>query len=954
MSGLIKNYRVYSLVLLLLLIIVSCGKKNKGDTFFDLHHSNNLIEDASQALVVFKKDTIILQKELENSIALHDTIRQIAAYRALGDAHAENSHFRSSIEYKRKYLLLAQQIHNDVQEMTALNALGKCYITINISDEALRFYLKALNVGKDLNNDCKSVVREKAKTRLGIGTIYVEFDKTDDANELLDDAMKMATSIIEDNGLMTEIYFWKGVVAQKRQLYDSAYTYYNRALQGAINLNSTVGLSESLLGLGSLSLAQGEYNEAIVSLDNSLGVLQGTSLKLLALKTNIALADAYFNLNDIKKADKHVHDAYALAQELDLSSYLQTANRYLEKIYRAQNNIKLANHHLDLAQKYETKMNEGKINSSLFHIAVEYEKEKNKQLIDEIKMEYNVKARTQKVVIISSTIILLLAITLIVLYAYFLKMRKGKREALVQSAQLKTELYDQISEDIKSPITIISGLTENLKQNLGEGCTTKNSIDLDIIQRETQNISFLINEALVFSNAKNKFSSSWVNGNIVSYLQFLLNCHSDDADVRGVSLIFLHSHENINMNYFKDKLRVAINNILSSAISESANDEKVIMNVRHNVKEHLCTISISHKSKGVSKNDIPDTFKESIDESTQIYSMRHSSKKMILTNQLVKDMGGVFAFQHKENSDTLYNIELPVRNDGRLRKQSDFVVQDPLIKTSESLKTELSKVEGNDLKNKKKGLILIVEDNQFMSFYISSILNKEYNTILAQNGVEALNVIEKDIPDIIITDMMMPLMNGNELTAVVKKTPATSHIPVIMITVKESDENRIQSIKAGVDSFLSKPFVEEELTALVEHLLSSRKGLLKRMGQMLVDKQNRKESNIEDEDFVFIQKISEIIHNEITKSDLSPQMIADKMFISTSHLNRKIKAITDLSTTGYILNLRLNRAKKLLVTTQKQIGEVAMDCGFSDFAYFSRTFKKEFGITPSQYQRMGV
>lgn len=214
--------------------------------------------------------------------------------------------------------------------------------------------------------------------------------------------------------------------------------------------------------------------------------------------------------------------------------------------------------------------------------------------------------------------------------------------------------------------------------------------------------------------------------------------------------------------------------------------------------------------------------------------------------------------------------------------------------------------------------------------------------------------MEKKIPDLIITDLLMPQMDGNQLTEIVKKTPSTNHIPVIMITVKEDDEYRIQSIRAGVDSFLIKPFIEEELMALVEHLLNSRRDLMTRMEQILIDKQNRNENKGEDEDVGFIQKVIEIIISEMSNSNLSPQMIADKMFVSPSHLNRKIKSITELSTTGYILNIRLNRAKKMLITTQKQIGEVALDCGFNDFAYFSRAFKKEFGVTPSHYQRMGV
>lgn len=377
------------------------------------------------------------------------------------------------------------------------------------------------------------------------------------------------------------------------------------------------------------------------------------------------------------------------------------------------------------------------------------------------------------------------------------------------------------------------------------------------------------------------------------------------------------------------------------------------MNIRYDKVGKECFINITHKGNPKKDSDIPESFKKTMAENNVDYNLHYFSNKVVLANQLVKDMGGTFSIKQATKTDNLFRIQLPVENNVRYKRFTTPGTT-PSIKTSESLRNVLNEHGLVDNHEKKKGLVLIVEDNQFMSFYISSLLSKDYNVITAQNGVEALSNIDQNMPDLIITNLMMPQMNGNELTSVIKKTPSTSHIPVIMITVKESDNNRIQSIKAGVDSFLVKLFIEEELMVLVDQLLTSRKGLLKRLGQILQDRQNRTDSKVNDEDFTFIQKISEIIHSEINNSDLSPQMIADRMYISASHLNRKIKAITDFSTSGYILNIRLNRAKKLLITTQKQIGEVAMDCGFNDFAYFSRTFKKEFGITPSQYQRMGV
>ena len=201
---------------------------------------------------------------------------------------------------------------------------------------------------------------------------------------------------------------------------------------------------------------------------------------------------------------------------------------------------------------------------------------------------------------------------------------------------------------------------------------------------------------------------------------------------------------------------------------------------------------------------------------------------------------------------------------------------------------------------------------------------------------------------------MLPLMDGKTLSESLKENFETSHIPIIMITSKTTVQDKVTALKSGLDAVLQKPFDEHELMATIENLLKNRSRLKKRFMQLpssLILQEEDDEAY--SKNITFLQQITDIIFREMQNSDFFPEGLAKEMFITTTHLNRRIKAATGMNTMNYVNNVKLNRAKKLLVTTQRAIGDIAMECGFNDFSYFSRSFKKEFGMTPSQYQRMG-
>lgn len=353
-------------------------------------------------------------------------------------------------------------------------------------------------------------------------------------------------------------------------------------------------------------------------------------------------------------------------------------------------------------QSVEAAIVESKIDSILLnHNLSNQAKDKE---IERIKMNYRAKSRIQNIIIIATTAIIILLIVIFLIHNRYLLMKREKNRSIINSAQLQTKLYDQINEDLKSPITIIRGLVDILKQNIIDGNTSKNIINLDVIERQTHNISSLLNDALIFSHSKDKVLSKWVTGDIIPYLQYLINCFADEAEIRGVMLLFLNSHDSIVMGFCKERLKVAINNILSITIKSCMEGEKVLLNVQHIKKENLCVISISQKgNKNNSRKAIPDTFKDSIIEENTEHELYNFNNKITIIRQLVKDMEGAFYFQKNSSNEISYSIELPIKNDNKHDKYIQTEPNELNNKSSEHLIDTMQTSTSKDIDNISKG-----------------------------------------------------------------------------------------------------------------------------------------------------------------------------------------------------------------------------------------------------------
>ena len=250
---------------------------------------------------------------------------------------------------------------------------------------------------------------------------------------------------------------------------------------------------------------------------------------------------------------------------------------------------------------------------------------------------------------------------------------------------------------------------------------------------------------------------------------------------------------------------------------------------------------------------------------------------------------------------------------------------------------------------KQKPILLIVEDNTDMRNYICDYLKSDFQLIEAQNGKEGLSFAIEYLPDLIISDVMMPIMDGYQFSRTVKNDERTSHIPVILLTARASKESRLEGLKSGVDDFLTKPFEADELVTRVYNLIHQRDILKEKYRKEFENNGILSDISISSMDQKFLMKVKTIIESNMSDSDFSVETLAEMIALSRVQLHRKLKALLNQSASDFIRVTRLNRAAKLLKEKSANVSEIAYDVGFSSPSYFTECFRKQFGITPTDY-----
>ena len=553
--------------------------------------------------------------------------------------------------------------------------------------------------------------------------------------------------------------------------------------------------------------------------------------------------------------------------------------------------------------------------------------------------------------LIYGVVLLLLVISLVVLL-YTLQDRTKKNRILQNGEQIRSDIFAKITHEFRTPLTIILGLSKQLREQ--KDLSGNNTLTyINAIERQGRNLSELVNQLLDITKLQMTDDPvEWKTGNLVSFVEMIFESHSIYAREQGMELQFFCDQTEIETDFAPNHLKKILQNLLSNAIKYSEPGSKInLVLALHEKDPKKFLLKVIDQGRGIKKEDLPHIFNlfyKCSDSDTQV----SSGIGLALTRQLVDILNGTIEVKSEVSKGSEFTVTLPIhRNETKLYPYWTSGKNSQTQATKQQLPDteELFSYKPHD--NDPRSTILLAEDNKDVAIFTRSIFTTEgYHLIYCHNGEEALKMANERLPDIVITDVIMPRMNGLELCKAIKQSPLLSHIPVVIISAKSEMKDYIEGLRCGADAYIRKPFQAEELQVRVENLLKQRH-LLKEKYHRAVVKEEKSEHN-DSLDVGFLRHVTDIIYREMKNPDFSSTLLAQELAISVSQLNKKLNAATGYPASTYILQVKLAYAKKILSSQNKTIGEVAADCGIYDVNYFSRVFKKQTGVTPTQYKRL--
>ena len=512
-------------------------------------------------------------------------------------------------------------------------------------------------------------------------------------------------------------------------------------------------------------------------------------------------------------------------------------------------------------------------------------------------------------------------------------LRKKKRDM----EEAKMQFLINATHDIRSPLTLIMEPLKKLKERLGNA--EEYQADIDTIDRNAQRLLTLVNQILDKRRLdKHQMNLSCRETNLVEFSQGLVSLFTYNANLRGINIRLEMPETPVNAWIDRNKLDKAIANLLSNAFKYTPNGGEIIFRIEKQDKKVL--LYVIDSGKGLGKNDDAKTLFERFYQGKNSADMHlgGSGIGLNLCRSIVRLHGGDVTARNREDgtSGACFIIELPLGKEHLKDSQinSDYVVNGK------------KQQRGAASRNSK---ILLVDDDIEICRYLKSELSDWYRFVICNNGKEALKQLLSGDFDLVVSDVVMPEMDGITLLRNIKGNANISHVPVIMLTSKSEISDRLEGIKLGADAYLAKPFSLEELHLTIDNLIDNVRRLKGKFSGALKQDDKVEKVEVKGYDEELMERIMKVVNENLSDSDFNVEKMCDEVGVSRTQLHRKLKEMTGVPTSEFLRNIRLNEAARLIREHKINITQVSYMVGFANNSHFSTAFKKYFGMSPTEY-----
>jgi signal transduction histidine kinase/DNA-binding response OmpR family regulator len=527
-----------------------------------------------------------------------------------------------------------------------------------------------------------------------------------------------------------------------------------------------------------------------------------------------------------------------------------------------------------------------------------------------------------------------------ILFFFFLYRNKQKTtQKLKELDSFKSRLFANISHEFRTPLTLISGPIDKRLNQANLNDDDKN--EFEMIQRNSSRLLNLVNQLLDLS----KLESGHLNlkvakGNLSLLLKALASSFLHTARQKNISYTISIAEIN-NVWFDKDVVEKTVVNLLSNAFKYTS--EGGYVNFSTSIVENHVALYIENDSQKFTKSQIENLFNRfyQIDENAQGVGIGLS-----LVKELVTLSHGHISVENTSNNSVAFKVSLPILKAQFKPDEITDEIYEPAIVESKNTLVETDSQEDKII-DEDLPILLIVDDHEDIRNFIKSAFKNNYHIIEASNGEIGVEKALELIPDIIISDVMMPKLDGFQLSETLKKDERTCHIPIILLTAKADDVDRFIGLETGADDYIVKPFKIRGLETRVKNLMTSRERLRERYSQEIILKP--KDIAISNFDEQFLEKVQNVLDQKLVESSFSIEEFSKAVGMSRMQLHRKLKAITGLSATEFIRSQRLKLAASLLKKSDANVSEIGYLVGFNDPSYFAKCFKEVYGCSPSEY-----
>lgn len=868
---------------------------------------NNFPEQESDALVVigycywqkgdFEKATEFQKMNVELARTMGDSARVANSYIGLGGIFSQRGEYTAAMEY----FTLASERYLESKDLEgyriAIGNIGYIQRSLENYDSAIAYFIKCDSVSTILGNPSG-----KAFATYNLSVAYRHKGMLDSAMLYINRAIEMYNRL----GIKKRVsygHFSRAEIYRKKEEFQKALGDYQKSLKFSTIVDDSVQIGYSSMAVADMYDKLGNYEKSISYLENSAKVAQRMKLDILYMDVHERLAERHARNGDMAIAYENLQKFIVLKDSLYTKEKRELGSEIEAKYQNEQKTQEIAL----LASEKELQ-------------ALQLGKRKNER----------------NAIIVFALLILLLAV---LLYNQYRIKQKSNKE-LQKLNQLKSNFFANISHEFRTPLTLIQGPIEHLEQNPEEKLC-KN--DIRMIRRNTNKVLGLVNQLLDLSRIdEGKLELKSTEGDVFKCLRTAAASFNSHAAQRNMDYRVKIPNEILWASFDRDKLEKVIYNLLSNAFKFSEDNEQVSFEAFHDSDE--LKILVSDSGRGIEEDKLPFIFDRFYQVDSSITKDREGSGiGLSLSKDLVELMDGTITVSSEAGKGTYFTVQIPMEKIMTLQKQLKEIEE----KTQKEVaKPKPYKFPETDSREVPK--ILVVEDNEDMRQFIGAQLLNKYHVIKAKNGEHGLKLAISEAPDLIVTDLMMPKMDGMELCERLKTSLETSHIPIIMLTARAGEDNKIEGLETGADEYLTKPFSAKELLVRIKNLIDQR---LRLQEHYLISERTIAPERITSTslDRKFMEKVLDLFEKEHANANFGVPQMQRQLAMSKTQLHRKIKALTSETPGELLRNFRLKRAAQLLSQKADTVTQIAYQVGFNNLSYFAKCFKALYGVSPSSY-----